>query len=135
MDTTNNHNNPLRIIVLANQPRMLREMLHRALDKTPNVRLVLETDTPNQIPNLLNRVQADWLIASLDNEEELPPAVEEALEENPSLSVLGLSADGSHVEVQHAEDDGSHEQKRFSLANITLSDLMDILSDGQPNQA
>ena len=136
MDNTNNQLDPIRIIVLANQPRMLREMLHRALDRSPQVRLVLETDSPNQISNILDRVQADWLVTSLDQEEQLSEAAEEAMEQNPSLSVMGLSADGSHVEVQQADTSNQdHEQKRLHLVDISLSDLMDILADGSAANA
>ena len=42
----NEEGGDLRIILLATQPRMLREMLHRALEKTPEVQLVLEMDDP-----------------------------------------------------------------------------------------
>jgi DNA-binding NarL/FixJ family response regulator len=130
MDISSNRNEQIKIILLANQPRMLREMLHRALDKTPDVRLVLETDKPKRIPKILDRVRADWLITSLDEEDQLPQPVREAIEQNPSVSVLGLSADGSHVEVRGARsDDGNREGRRYSLENISLAELLTILED------
>jgi DNA-binding NarL/FixJ family response regulator len=130
MDISPNRNEQVKIILLANQPRMLREMLHRALDRTPDVRLVLETDKPNQIPRILDRVRADWLIASLNEDEQLPRPVQEAIQQNPSVSVLGLSADGSHVEVRGAVSHGeSSEGRRYSLENISLSELLTILED------
>ena len=113
VNTTNHKGEQIRVILLANQPRMLREMLHRALEKLPGVRLILETDAPRQIPSILDRVAPDWLITTLTPEAQLPEAVAEAIEHNPSVSVLGLSADGSKVEIRGAErsDDGRKAQR------------------------
>jgi ribonucleotide monophosphatase NagD (HAD superfamily) len=41
MDKAYSDDEQLRVILLANQPRMFREMLHRALDRTAGVHLVL----------------------------------------------------------------------------------------------
>lgn len=128
MNSSTSDNTQLKVILLANQPRMMRETLHRVLEMTPDMRLVLETDEPKRIPRILDRVQTDWLIATLTEDEKLPEAVQTALEANPSVSVIGISADGSHVEVRGAENgEGKRERLRYSLENITLAELLKIL--------
>lgn len=118
----------LKIILLATQPRMLREMLHRALEKASDMQLVVETDTPDQVSALLSRVQADWLVTTLDEDNRLAEPVRSAIAQNPDVSVIGLSADGSHAEVRGTEGvDGNRKHERYHLDDISLSDLMSIL--------
>ncbi len=121
----------LKIILLATQPRMLREMLHRALEKAPDLRLVLETDKPYQISALLKRIQADWVVTTLTEEDRLPEPVRAAIEQHPTVSVVGLSADGSHAEVQAmADESGNLQRQRYSLQDVSLAELLQILGDG-----
>ncbi len=130
--TVGSEQEPIRVVLLANQPRMFREMLHRALDKIPGSQLILETERPQQVLSILARVEADWLIVTLTAKGKLPKLVEEAIEQNPSLSVLGFSEDIGHVEVQmkmHSNED--RERRHYLLKNISLLELLSILGDDQ----
>jgi DNA-binding NarL/FixJ family response regulator len=109
---------------------MLREMLHRVLEKDPAMRLVLETDSIRQIPRILDRIQADWLIATLTDDDRLPASVQSALERNPQVAVIGLSAEGDYAEVHEPQrPNGDRLRRRYSLDNISLYDLLKILGD------
>jgi hypothetical protein len=120
----------LKVILLATQPGMLREMLHRVLEKDPAMRLVLETDSIRQIPRILDRIQADWLIATLTDDDRLPASVQSALERNPQVAVIGLSAEGDYAEVYEPQKpNGDRLRRRYSLDNISLHDLLKILGD------
>lgn len=132
--TVETEQEPIRVVLLANRPRMFREMLHRALDRIPGAQLILETERPQQVPGILARVEADWLIITLTAQGKLPKPVEEAIEQNPSLSVLGFSEDTGHVEVQmkvHSNKD--RERRHYSLNDISLLELLSILGDDQIN--
>ena len=121
-------NEPVHIVLLANQPRMFREMLHRALDRAPGVRLTLEATDLERLPEILARVQADWLIVTLDEQSTLPGPIQQIVAQNPTLSVVGISVDGEHLEIQKvrvAKEDMEH--RWLSLDNITLSELLVIL--------
>jgi hypothetical protein len=107
-------------------------MLHRALDKIPGAQLILETENPHLLPSILARVEADWLIVTLTAQGNLPTPVEEAIVQNPSLSVLGFSEDTRHVEVKNRMDNNEDRERRhYSLNNISLMELLTILGDDQ----
>ena len=119
----------LSIIVLAMQPRMLRQMLRRALLRLPSPRLVLETENAHQLQGILERVQADWLIASLTDRDELPERAKMAVEHQPSLSVMGISQDGSRVIIYGTERNGDTDAcpEESTLEDATLEQLLDVL--------
>lgn len=125
-----NRSEQVKIILLATQPRMLREMLQRALSASPDMRLVLETDKPHRIPSILDRIQADWLITTLTEDDRLPAPVQSALDQNPAVSVVGLSPDGSHAEVRWTKgSEEDRESQRYSLDDISLTRLLQILEN------
>ena len=114
--------------MLANQPRMLREMLHKALAKNPRLQLVFEIDEVDLISRTLKSVEADWLITTLTSDQVLHSTAQKALAQNPALSIIGISADGSHVEIyERAHDDTTHKVRRESFDNISLYQLLSIL--------
>lgn len=132
MESVRNEHEPMRIVVLANQPRMFRELLHRALGQIPGAQLILETEDPLQVPGILSRVQTDWLVVSLNSEDELPKSVRKAIEEHPALSVLGFSEDSSRVEVQKKmHEKGNRTRRSYALENVSLPELLSILENDQ----
>ncbi len=119
---------PVRVVLLANQPRMFREMLHKALAKNPRLQLVFEIDEVDLISRTLKSVDADWLITTLTSDQELHSTAQKALAQNPALSIIGISADGSHVEIyERAHGDTTHKVRRESFDNISLYQLLSIL--------
>lgn len=127
-----------QIIVLANQPRMLREMLHRVLAAAGGEQLIVEIDDPNRIPAILRRIRVDWLILSLPTLLQPPAPLQEAIARAPSLSLLGISKDGAHVQVRKPEEDGyptagiirdgeSSSTRHFTLVEAALPDLLAVL--------
>ena len=129
MNETGESKDQLSIIVLAMQPRMLRQMLRRALLRLPSPRLVLETENAHQLQGILERVQADWLIASLTDRDELPERAKMAVEHQPSLSVMGISQDGSRVIIYGTERNGDTDAspEESTLEDATLEQLLDVL--------
>jgi hypothetical protein len=113
------------LIALANEPRMLREMLHRALDNTPGVIVVEQSSDLQRLVDIFQQVQMDWLVVTLDEEERLPRQAFLLLNRIPSLSLLAISMDGSHIEVHIKTPE--HRVLRYVLEEITLTTLISIL--------
>lgn len=114
------------LVILANEPRMLREMLQRALDSTPGFIVVDQNADLHQLSDLLQQVQLDWLVVSLGTEGEIAREALAWLKRSPSLSLLALAADGARGEVFIKT--GGHEVLKFSLLEMTLTTLVSILS-------
>jgi len=117
--------NPCRII-LANQPRLLREMLSRVFATIPTLQVVGEVDNFLGLAELIPRVQAHWLIVTLDSEGHSPLRVSNPGTGLPTTSLMAISADGRQVEVQTAMADGGVHQ--YILYDVSLAVLLAILA-------
>jgi hypothetical protein len=121
-----------QLIVLANQPRLLREMLQRVLDKTPGLLVVAEEHRLDRLEEVFGQVQIDWLVVTLSSDGQLPHQVHVLLKQIPSLSLLAISSDGNHVKVGVTTETGLMHQ--CDLFGITLAKLLTILL-GKPRNA
>jgi DNA-binding NarL/FixJ family response regulator len=114
------------LIVLANEPRMLRDMLQRALDGTPGFIVVDQTEDLSQLNTLFQQVQIDWLVVTLGRDGEISREAQHCFKRTPSLSLLALSSDASRADVfvRTSKQGGV---LKFSLIELTLMALVAIL--------
>lgn len=90
---------PLRVI-LANEPRLLREMLMRVFDSAPDFQPVAEvTDTTN-LASAVEQAHVHWVIVSLPRSGEIPDAVGRLASTHPDVGFLGLADDASSVKAR-----------------------------------
>jgi hypothetical protein len=113
------------LIVLANEPRMMREMLQRALDSAPGCIVVDQCADLVHLNDLIQQVQLDWLVVSLGSDGEIAREALSCMKRTPTLSLMALSPDGARVEVLIRT--GGQEITCFSLIEITLTALVSIL--------
>jgi DNA-binding NarL/FixJ family response regulator len=113
------------LIVLANEPRMLRDMLQRALDNTPGFIVVDQTDDLNQLTALFQQVQIDWLVVTLDRDGNITREAQTCFKRIPSLSLLALAADAARADVFLKTT--RQGVLKFSLIEMTLAALVSIL--------
>jgi len=52
-------------VVLANESRLLREMLERVIRKVPDLEVVGHAADPARLPSVLEETDAQWVIVSL----------------------------------------------------------------------
>jgi hypothetical protein len=104
---------------------MLREMMRRVLRQHPQTNLVLELDDDCHLPELLNGINARWLVVSLDEDGGLPDRIENLMYDHPKLDVLGVSNDGKYLEVITAPEEDR--RARYSLQDISLNELISLL--------
>ena len=116
----------LRRIILANQPRLLREMLGHVFAATPGLQVVAEVDDPMHLSAVMAQTEVHWLIVTLDNEDRSPTQVAGQTEgiAMPS-SLMAISPDGRQIEIQTTTIDGGHQT--YALSDITLANLLSIL--------
>lgn len=124
----------LRRIILANQPRLLREMLGHVFAVTPGLQVVAEVDAPSQLLTVLGETEAHWLIVTLDshtleNTHWPSPSQINALAAKiiaTPVSLMAISPDGRQVEIQTTETEGG--RHTYTLYDISLAHLLSILS-------
>ncbi len=110
-----------RRIIVANQQRLLREMMKRVIEKTPGFQVVGEGLEMAKLPAAIERTNAQWVIVSLRPEGELPQIVDDLLAVQPTLRVLALAPDGSQVKVKALKP------REENLSNMNLNKLIAML--------
>lgn len=108
-------------IILANNSRLVREMLNRILHKTDNLEVVKEITDHKDLPAEIEKSDAEWVIMSLPSDHTIPEWVETYIVEHPRMRIMAVANDGSWVKTKWLE---SHEEE---LDNLTLRDLVNIL--------
>jgi hypothetical protein len=108
-------------VILANEPRLLRGMLRRALARTPGLEVASEVTDLADLSPLVNRSEAQWVIVSIWPKGSLSGAVQSLITEHPALCILGMAADGSQARIICP---GFTEETRHGLS---LDDLIAIL--------
>ncbi len=107
---------------MANEPRLLRGMLRRAISRAPGLQVAGETTDPGELSSLVRESGAQWVITSLWPEGLAPSIVQALLIEQPALSILGMAADGSRAKIARliAEEE--------TRQDLSWEDLLTILS-------
>lgn len=109
-------------IVLANEPRLLRGLLHYALAKAADVEVVGEVMDPARLPDAVAQGAADRVIVSLWRDTDLPLPIRRLVDAHPAVAVMGVAADGSRVKLYEPGVDGEQ-----VMRGLSLSDLLAVL--------
>jgi DNA-binding NarL/FixJ family response regulator len=123
MDMTREPQTPIRVF-LANQPRLVRQMLRRAIQRTPDLQVVGESGQADSVLDIPEETPLDWLIVSLTEHGTIPHEFLHLIERHPSIRVLGISLDGNEL----ALEDGLSGEKRH-LSDVSLTDLISLLQE------
>ena len=86
-------------VILANESRLLRGMLRRAISRSAGLRVVGEVTDPANLSALLNQTEAQWIIVSIWPEGLLPGTFRSLLMNHSSLCILGMASDGSQAKI------------------------------------
>lgn len=108
---------PIRIF-LANQPRMIRQMLRRAIQHVPNLNVVGEATRLQSVLSVPRIMSIDWLVVSLNENGNIPSPFLKLSEKYPSIRVLGLSLDGNELTVKDNDTGGERTLRDVSLKGL-----------------
>jgi hypothetical protein len=108
-------------IVLANQSRLLREMLHHAIEKNPWLHIVGQTADVPDLLQTIERTAPHWVILSLSSKGNMPQAADIVVRRHSAVRVLGMTIDGSQAKVKTIP----YEER--SLGSLSLRDLIAVL--------
>ena len=136
-------------VILAVKTRLLREMLHHAINRSPYVHIVGEVQNGIDLLSMVQRKNAEWVIMSLLPGGKLPETAGILLAARPSVSILGITPDGSRVTmgwkepceetIAEGSDGRSIELKwvephEVDLEDLTLDELIAILQEAAPGK-
>jgi len=84
MDTT------VRVLV-ANRPRLLRELVLSTLSEQDGIRVVGEAKDEQEVPALVAETKPDFLLIALDESQKRPALCDQLLQDFPSLRIIAVA--------------------------------------------
>jgi len=79
-------------ILVANRPRLMREVIVTALTGQPNIEIVGEVPDEGDILDQVRATLPDLLVIALDESEERPAICDRVLREHPQLRVIAVAS-------------------------------------------
>jgi len=79
-------------VLLANQPRLLRERVLAAIANQPDIVIVGQLEDSSDIQEAVARLRPDWVVVTLDESGALSPQCYELLGEHPQTKILSISS-------------------------------------------
>jgi chemotaxis response regulator CheB len=80
-------------ILVANRPRLMRELLLATLADRPNIEIVGEVSNEAEIPASVKRTAPDLLLISLDKLGQRPRICDTVLRANPDLRIIAVASE------------------------------------------
>jgi chemotaxis response regulator CheB len=78
-------------VLVANRPRLLRELVLSTLSEQAGISVVGETDNEREVPSLVAKTKPDFLVIALDEPQKRPPLCDVLLREFPALRIIAVA--------------------------------------------
>jgi len=108
-------------VILANGSRLLREMLHRVINKADHLEVVQEIPNHEELPSAIERFDPEWVIISLPFNKNAHSWINTYMADYPAVRFIFLSPESNSVKMKWQT---SFEE---DLANLSLRDFIHIL--------
>ena len=87
-------------VILANGSRLLREMLHRAINKVDQLEVVQEIPDWEGLPPALERFDPEWVIVAQPYAQHPHQSIDSCMEEFPSVGFIFLSPSQNYIRMK-----------------------------------
>jgi AmiR/NasT family two-component response regulator len=108
-------------VILANGPRLLREMLQRVIEKAEHLTVVQEVPDQQDLPSAIERLDPEWVILSIPYNQTMHSWIEACLMAYPTVRFMFLAPESSSIKMK---GQSAYEE---DLTNLSLKDFIDIL--------
>jgi AmiR/NasT family two-component response regulator len=78
-------------VVVANRPRLLRELVLSTLSGQAGISVVGETENEKDVPSLVAAMKPDFLLIALDEPQRRPALCDLLLREYPALRIIAVA--------------------------------------------
>lgn len=79
-------------ILVANRPKLMREVILAALAEHPGIEIVGEVSDEAEIPEHVRDKRPDLLVIALGDTEQRPPICDRILREHPDLRIIAVAS-------------------------------------------
>jgi len=83
-------------VLMANQPKLMRELLVEMLEEEPWIQIVGEVTKEDEIRDLVLKTTPDLLVVTAEKPGKRPAICDELLREFPSLRIIAVAAQESY---------------------------------------
>lgn len=90
-----NANTSVRVVV-ANRPRLMRELVMATIGDQPDIEIVGEVQDESEIAKVVGEKRPDFLILALDRPDVRPHICDELLRQHPGLRILALASESNN---------------------------------------
>src|SRR5260370_6759570 len=91
-------------VAMANQPRMMRELIAESLATEEGVEVVAQISDEAEISRVIEETKPDFLIVSLDSRQFGRSEREDMLQRHPEIQIMALATDGNSFTLFSASD-------------------------------
>lgn len=77
-------------VLVANRPRMMRELIVATFADQPDIEIVGEVATDEEIPNTVERTMPDLVVVALDEPGKRPRVCDVVLRQHPQVKIIGV---------------------------------------------
>jgi DNA-binding NarL/FixJ family response regulator len=78
-------------VLVANRPRLLRELVLSTLSEQTGISIVGEAADEQDVPSLVAETQPDFLLIALDEARRRPPLCDQLLRKFPALRIIAVA--------------------------------------------
>lgn len=78
-------------VVVANRPRLMRELVLSTLTGQAGISVVGETENEQDVRSLVEETRPDFLLIALDEPQRRPPLCDVLLQEFPALRIIAVA--------------------------------------------
>jgi DNA-binding NarL/FixJ family response regulator len=79
-------------VLIANRPRLMRELIHSTVSDHPGIEVVGEVEDVRDIRRQVEQTLPDYLIIALDQPDQRPALCDSLLKDFPGMKILAVSA-------------------------------------------
>ncbi len=116
-----NINMATKRVLLANDSRLLREMLQRVINKAEHLEVVQEVANHEELPSAIERFGPKWVIISLPYKDGACSWINACMAEYPAMRFVLLAPGNNSIQMKWQT---SYEE---DLTNVSLKDFIQIL--------
>ena len=108
-------------VILANSSRLLREMLHRVINKADNLEVVQDIPDQEDLSSAIARLNPEWVVASLPYKEGDQSWIDTCMAQYPNVRFVLFSGGNKSIKMKWQT---SYEE---DLTNMSLKDFIRVL--------
>ena len=79
-------------VLVANRPRLLRELVLSTLSEQPGINVVGEVQNEMDVPAMVAQTKPDFLLIALDESRRRPPLCDQLLRRFPALRIIAVTS-------------------------------------------